>query len=413
MRISLCLLTLWQANSQRHLHGADGVLQADSLKSEEAEALLIARFRQHWSTTHRLRSWTAWDDSQMKALDHLLTARKFGPHRSVPLQAAPGSDYEGVASLFRGLATAQWCFLSIVIVMLLTMDALLLQNLPESRRSHVCVLLIWLAVTLACCVEVWVCAGAAAGTTWLFGYLMELLYSADHVFVMQLVFSSLDTPHRLMPKALYIAMMGSMIFRLFGFLHAPTNARCFSWILGTGLVYAGISRLNFQRLEQCPDVTDSFVVRFLRWALGERLAEFYDEEGEAILVEVKGKYRISLLGVVLLCLFAVNFLLNGDVVLAKSEAFNDVFLNSSSSILALFAIRSLFFVVRDFFNLASITRSTLAIVLLLMGLEMLAGPAIYVNAFTSCLVFTSMLALSVGVAALQQSHAKLPLSALH
>ena len=23
------------------------------------------------------------------------------------------------------------------------------------------------------------------------------------------------------------------------------------------------------------------VVRFLRWALGERLAEFYDEEGEA------------------------------------------------------------------------------------------------------------------------------------
>jgi len=298
-------------------------------------------------------------------------------------------------------------------VMLLTMDTLLLQNLPESRRSHVCVLLIWLAVTLACCVEVWVCAGAAAGTTWLFGYLMELLYSADHVFVMQLVFSSLDTPHRLMPKALYIAMISSMAFRLVGFLYAPVNSRCCSWILGTGLVYAGISRLSFQRLEQCADVTESAVVRFLRCILGDRLGEFYDEEGEAILVEVKGKYRLSLLGVVLLCLFVVNFLLSFDVVLAKSEMFNDVFLNFSSSILALFAIRSLFFVVRDFFNLSSITRSTLALVLLLMGLEMLAGPTIYVSAFTSCLVFSSLLALSVGIATLQQSHAKLPLSVLH
>eukprot|EP00434_Breviolum_minutum_P031855 symbB.v1.2.028172.t4/scaffold2961.1/size66437/4 len=311
-------------------------------------------------------------------------------------------------------------------------DTLLLQNLPESRRSHVCVLLIWLAVTLACCVEVWVCAGAAAGTTWLFGYLMELLYSADHVFVMQLVFSSLDTPHRLMPKAaccravqlslscvaehvqaLYIAMISSMAFRLVGFLYAPVNSRCCSWILGTGLVYAGISRLSFQRLEQCADVTESAVVRFLRCILGDRLGEFYDEEGEAILVEVKGKYRLSLLGVVLLCLFVVNFLLSFDVVLAKSEMFNDVFLNFSSSILALFAIRSLFFVVRDFFNLSSITRSTLALVLLLMGLEMLAGPTIYVSAFTSCLVFSSMLALAVGIATLQQSHAKLPLSVLH
>eukprot|EP00913_Durusdinium_trenchii_P019660 g18483.t1 len=63
----------------------------------------------------------------------------------------------------------------------------------------------------------------------------------------------------------------------------------------------GISRLVFQRLEHCPDVTESAIVRFLRLLLGERLGEFYDEEGEAILVDVKGKYRISLLGVALYC----------------------------------------------------------------------------------------------------------------
>eukprot|EP00438_Fugacium_kawagutii_P030631 Skav223901 [mRNA] locus=scaffold2113:81305:98847:+ [translate_table: standard] len=218
MRSSLCLLTIWQATSQRHLPRANGVLQVDSLKSPEAEAL--SRARQSWTTPHH-RFWNAWDESKTKAFDQLLAARKFGPHQRV-FQAEPASHFEGVSSLFRGLATAQWCFLGVVMGMLLTM--------------------------------VWVCAGAAAGTTWLFGYLMELLLSADH--------------------ALYLAMISSMVFRLFGFLHAPITARCFSWILGTGLVYAGISRLNFQRLEQCPDVTESMAV------------------------------------------------------LAKSEAFNDVFLNS-------------------------------------------------------------------------------------
>lgn len=407
MRRSLCLLALWQAQSQRLPHSrSHGHLQADVVKSPEAETLL--RAQQYWAKL-RHRSWSDWDETQLQAFDHLLAARKFGPHELLHPQE---SSDQGMSWL-QGLVSAEWCFLGIVMGMLLTMDALLLQNLPESRRSHVCVLLIWLAVTLACCVEVWVCAGADAGTTWLFGYLMELLYSADHVFVIQLVFSSLDTPHRLMPKALYLAMIGNMAFRFLGFLRAPVNTRFFSWVMGTGLVYAGISRLVFQRLEHCPDVTESAIVRFLRLLLGERLGEFYDEEGEAILVDVKGKYRISLLGVALLCLFAVNFLLSFDVVLAKSEASDDVFLNFSSSILALFAIRSLFFVVRDFFTLSTVTRSTLALVLLLMGLEMLTGPAVYVNAFASCVVFASMLALSVGVSTLQQSHAKLPFSALH
>ncbi|CAJ1330352.1 unnamed protein product [Effrenium voratum] len=405
MRTSLCLLALGPVAAQRHWHG-HSELQPDELsrelKAESPEAETLLRLRR--AVPQR---WPIWDTSHMEAFGHLLGARKFGPH------ATSAAHFEwpqqGLTSL-EYLASAEWGFMAVVLAMLLTLDAVLLQSLPESRRSHVSVLLIWIAVALACCVEVWVCAGTEAGTTWLSGYLMEMLYSADHVFVMQMIFSSLDTPHRLMPKALYIAMMGSMGFRLIGFLGAPVNTRIFSWILGTVFVYAGISRLA-RRAGSCPDVTDSPAVRVLRTLLGERLGEFYDEDGEAILVDVKGKYRLSLLGVVLLSLLFVNFLLSFDVVLAKAESFQDVFLNFSSSALALFAIRSLFFVVRDFFSLSSLTRSTLAVVLLLMGLEMLAGHAVYVSAFTSCLVFACMLALSVGVSTLHECHEK-PLSDL-
>eukprot|EP00913_Durusdinium_trenchii_P014649 g13744.t1 len=163
-------------NGQRLLKTfVKGMDFAPASQSPEAETLL--RAQQYWAKL-RHRSWSDWDETQLQAFDHLLAARKFGPHELLHPQE---SSDQGMSWL-QGLVSAEWCFLGIVMGMLLTMDALLLQNLPESRRSHVCVLLIWLAVTLACCVEVWVCAGADAGTTWLFGYLMELLYSADHVW---------------------------------------------------------------------------------------------------------------------------------------------------------------------------------------------------------------------------------------
>eukprot|EP00439_Symbiodinium_sp_Y106_P048619 s4925_g6.t1 len=276
-----------------------------------------------------------------------------------------------------------------------------------SRRSHASVLFIWLAVAVACCVEVWVCAGATAGVSWLSGYLMELLYSADHVFVMQLVFSSLDTPHRLMSKAraLYISMISTMTFRFLGFVcgvHwiSPVAIRALSWMLGSGLV-------NLQAWKHL--ARRRFGVHGAA-ALAQPAGR---APGRAWLVEVKGKVRMTLLGVVLICLVSLNFALNFDVVLAKAEASQDAFLNFSSSALALFAIRSLFFVVRDFFNMSSLTRSTFAVVLLLMGMEMLGGHAVYVSALISIVVFACMLVLSVGISSLQHPIPKMPLSDLH
>jgi len=421
----LVLLTFWHAAASQRPHGFSrhGDLRADANKvqsvqqgpgpfSPEAEALLKARSDQALTT----QRWEHWSPSRSEVLTRLYSARKFGPHWADSVQAVHHrSSHEGLAMMFWGLASAEWCFASLVLGFLLVMDAVLLQNLPESRRSHASVLFIWLAVAVACCVEVWVCAGATAGVSWLSGYLMELLYSADHVFVMQLVFSSLDTPHRLMSKALYISMISTMTFRFLGFVcgvHwiSPVAIRALSWMLGSGLVYAGICRLGSI---SHGGVSECTVLRLLRSLLGERLAEFYDEEGEAWLVEVKGKVRMTLLGVVLICLVSLNFALNFDVVLAKAEASQDAFLNFSSSALALFAIRSLFFVVRDFFNMSSLTRSTFAVVLLLMGMEMLGGHAVYVSALISIVVFACMLVLSVGISSLQHPIPKMPLSDLH
>ncbi|CAE7575213.1 alx [Symbiodinium natans] len=424
------LLTFWQpALCQRPYGARHGELRTDGISSEalsmrslkghspEAEALLKVRLmRERELATQR---WTHWT-SQSEVFTRLWAARKFGPHWAVDTSVVPTvhhrSGHEGLALMFWGQASVEWCFVGVALGLLLLIDAVLLQNLPESRRAHVSVLFIWMAIALACCVEVWVCAGTTAGISWLSGYLLELLYSAEHVVVMQLVFSSLDTPHRLMGKALYLAMIGTMAFRFIGFLsfaHGinPVASRAGCWMLGTVLLYAGISRLSSPASND--GVSESAVVRLLRGCFGDRLGEFYDEEGEALLVEAKGKVRLTLLGVVLICLVVLNVGLNFDVVLAKSEATPDAFINFSSSALALFAIRSLFFVVRDFFNLSNLTRSTFAVVLLLMGFEMLGGRAVFVSALVSVAVFVCMLVLSVGISSLHHPNVKTPSSDLH
>lgn len=399
-------------------------LQADLSNSPEADALLRAR---SW----QLKSFRPLHlaDYNQEAWDTLLHARKYGPHRVAEVESQtfamqslhhsrlatmPGHQLRrGERMLIEGLLSAEWCFLGILLSLLFGMDALLLQSLPEMQRSHISVLGFWLFVGIACALEIWICAGPEAGTSWLSGYIMELVSSADNIFIMQLIFSSLDTPHRLMTKALFANLIGCIGIRLGLFLGlaqilAPA-ARVVAWLLGTGLVYAGVSRMSIgsAKLDDFPDVTESGILRALRRLMGSRLGEFYDEDGELVLIEEKGRYRMTLLGVVLLCLFSVHALLGLDVVLAKMETSPNIYLNFSSSAIALFAVRALFFVARDYFNECCLTRHAAAGVVLLIGIEMLVGHSVYVNSLLSLTLFGCITACSVAFSSMRSPWSKM------
>ena len=98
-------------------------------------------------------------------------------------------------------------------------------------------------------------------------------------------------------------------------------------------------------------MTQAAAVCGLRWLLGpRRLREFYDEDGEAVFVKTKQETGVSLLGVVMLCLLGASAALSLDVAAAKAEAVPTGFLGFSSSAIALFIVRALFFVARDIFG---------------------------------------------------------------
>merc|ERR1719254_234100 len=115
------------------------------------------------------------------------------------------------------------------------------------------------------------------------------------------------------------------------------------------------------------DVTQHPVVRLMRNVLHDRLGEFYDEDGEAVLMISSKNTCMTLLGVVVLCLVTLDLLNAPDVVLAKAEVLPNAYLNFSSSAMAMFGIRALIFVTRDLLSRFSNDRVVVGLILLCVG----------------------------------------------
>jgi len=119
----------------------------------------------------------------------------------------------------------QWYFFAVAIVLIVLMDIVILQHVPEIERTHVGLLAFWVIVAAAFCAEVWVRQGQKAGISWASGYLLELTFSFENVFVFNVIFHALETPRRLMRKALLATVIGSMCLR-FAFIVGLVSMCC-------------------------------------------------------------------------------------------------------------------------------------------------------------------------------------------
>lgn len=343
--------------------------------------------------------------------DTLAYARKGGPHAWLPPGASQDDGLQvGLKRMLASAPNMDWYFLAVVLALLVVMDLVVLQQLPETARTHVILLFFWILVAVACCMEVWLRLGPQAGLGWLTGYLLEVVFSIDNVFVFHLTFCTFETPRRLTAKAMFMGLIGSILFRFvffFGLASMLDRLVVIPYILGTCLMYSGMKQVT-SRDDELVDVTQTAPVRGFRNLLGERLGEFYDEEKEAMLAVSGKKLRITLLGVVVACLLFANFALAVDVTLTKAELFPNAYLNFFSSAIAMFAIRALFFVARDVFNRFTFAKYGVGLVLVFAGAEMLLARAVYVNALMSVAVTVLITTVSVGVSSCKDTGSKPP-----
>jgi tellurite resistance protein TerC len=231
--------------------------------------------------------------------------------------------------------------------------------------------------------------GAGAALKYLTGYLIELSLSVDNLFVMAVVFSSFGVPGIYQHRVLFWGILGALVMRgaMIG-IGAVLIAK-FHWILyvfGAFLIYTAWGMLTFK--VKNPDPQNNPVVRFARRFLpvtshfhGEhffvRAKEGADTPAShrdpALEAAAPGTLMMTPMFLALLVVEACDVIFAVDSVPAIFSITADPFIVFTSNVFAILGLRSLFFALAGMLNRFHLLEVSLAIVLALVGVKMLAG----------------------------------------
>lgn len=299
-------------------------------------------------------------------------------------------------SLFSSASGSEWIVLMVTVTVLLLFDMFVLRRLPDTFWNHVGVLMFWILTGVGYNAYYWVRYGASDGLSFATGYFLEWLLSMDNLFVFHLIFRFYKTPAPLLHKALFFGIFGAVAFRILFFMALGSLLNVVHWIrfvFGAFLIYSGVQALYDE--EDDEDASETYMVSMLRSCLGSRLKEDYDEQNHQLFVWEDGKLKATLLVMVIACLEVTDILFAVDSVSAKVAQIPNQYTAYSSSVMAIFGLRAMFFIIKDLVDYFSLLKYGLCIILAFIGLELMASDWVHLSSCTVCLVIVAVFATSM------------------
>ena len=230
----------------------------------------------------------------------------------------------------------------------------------------------WLGLGLAVdAVDGQVNDGRLAAVKFLTGYVVELSLSMDNVFVIALIFEHLRVPLIYQHRVLFWGILGALVMRgtMIG-IGAQLVAR-YHWILlvfGAFLVITGV-RMLFSKPAESEEEVEGWVTRFLRrhFPVTDRFHE------QHFVVELNGRKFLTPLAVALVLVETTDLIFAVDSIPAIFAITADPFLVFTSNVFAILCLRSLYFGLAGLIQKFRYLKVSLALVLALVGVKMLAG----------------------------------------
>ena len=254
-----------------------------------------------------------------------------------------------------------------------------------SLNAHVARVALWIAVALAFGVWVAVAKGATAAAEYYAAYLLEFSLSVDNIFVFVIVFSELHIPAQYQRRVLGWGIAGALVFRGLMIAAGIGLVQRFHWILYpfAALILFAAWRMLFaeerQRrvVREACDVCSTWIARVVHVSPVLKGREFWRREG--------GRLVATPLFVALALIETTDIVFALDSVPAVLAITRNPFIVYSSNVLAMFGLRSLYFVLVDALDQLRYLRPGLAAVLLFTGTKMMLhewleiGPGISVS----------------------------------
>ena len=268
----------------------------------------------------------------------------------------------------------------------------------EARRN-VARVAFWVAVALAFGVWIAVTRSRTAAAEYYAAYLLEESLSIDNIFVFAIIFSQLHIPPRFQRRVLQWGVAGALVFRALMVGAGIALVQRFEWIMYpfAALILFAAWRMLFAQererrvVEQACDVCSTWIARFVRVTPVVVGPAFWRREN--------GRRVATPLLVALVLIETTDLVFALDSVPAVLAITRDPLIVYSSNVLAMFGLRSLYFVVADAIDRLRYLRQGLAAVLTFTGIKMLAAPWLRVGPVASVAAIAGILLLTVGASA--------------
>jgi tellurite resistance protein TerC len=278
-------------------------------------------------------------------------------------------------------------------------------NSRQDARRNGARVVFWVGVALVFGVWVALTRGTSAAAEYYAAYLLEESLSIDNIFVFAIIFSQLHIPPRYQRRVLRWGVAGALVFRALMVGGGIALIQRFEWIMYpfAALILFAAWRMLFaeerQRrvVERACDVCSTWIARFVPVTPVVHGPAFWWREN--------GRRVATPLLVALVLIETTDLVFALDSVPAVLSITRDPLIVYSSNVMAMFGLRSLYFVVADALERLRYLRQGLAAVLLFAGAKMIAGQWVHVGPVASVAVIAAILLVTV-VASVRPAKAK-------
>jgi TerC family integral membrane protein len=255
----------------------------------------------------------------------------------------------------------------------------------------------WVSLGLVFGVWVAVRHGATAAAEYYAAYLLELSLSVDNIFVFVIVFSELHIPADQQHRVLRWGVIGALAFRAVMIAAGIALVQRVQWIMYpfAALILFAAWRMLFAEERQrrvvagACDVCSTWIARVIPVSPVLHGHEFWRRDA--------GRLVATPLLVALVVIETTDIVFALDSVPAVLAITRNPLIVYASNVLAMFGLRSLYFVVSDAFDRLRYLRQGLATVLVFTGAKMISSEWVHIGPAVSVAIIGVVLALTVAV----------------
>lgn len=223
-------------------------------------------------------------------------------------------------------------------------------------------------------------------------YFIEKAMSLDNIFVISMIFQFFAIPLIYQHRILFYGVLGVIVFRGVMIYFGMILIAKFEWLLYimaiiliiTGVKTFYISKENF-------NIQESYIYKILRkyFNLTEKIS------GDKYFIKENGKLRVTPLFASLIIIETMDLVFAIDSIPAIFAITNDSFVIYTSNIFAILGLRSLFFCLANIIERFNYIKYSLALILILIGVKILASH--FVNIPTYLSLFVTVVILFSGI----------------